>query len=97
MTDLMEGLPWWLRQLITCLQCRKPGFDPWVGKIPWKRKGYLLQDSCLENFIDRGVWRATVHGFAELDTTEQVTLLRDLTSNPKGRAVQRGNLKITMR
>ena len=20
-----------------CLQCR-PGFDPWVGKIPWKRK-----------------------------------------------------------
>ena len=21
-----------------CLQCRSPGFDPWVGKIPWKRK-----------------------------------------------------------
>ena len=21
-----------------CLQCRKPGFDPWVGKIPWRRK-----------------------------------------------------------
>ena len=20
------------------LQCRKPGFDPWVGKIPWGRK-----------------------------------------------------------
>ena len=20
-----------------CLQCRKPGFDPWVGKIPWRR------------------------------------------------------------
>ena len=20
------------------LQCRKPGFHPWVGKIPWKRK-----------------------------------------------------------
>ena len=19
-----------------CLQCRKPGFDPWVGKIPWR-------------------------------------------------------------
>jgi len=18
-------------------QCRKPGFDPWVGRIPWKR------------------------------------------------------------
>ena len=21
-----------------CLQCRRSGFDPWVGKIPWKRK-----------------------------------------------------------
>ena len=19
------------------LQCRRPGFDPWVGKIPWRR------------------------------------------------------------
>ena len=21
-----------------CLQCRRPGPDPWVGKIPWRRK-----------------------------------------------------------
>ena len=21
-----------------CLQCRRPRFDPWVGKIPWRRK-----------------------------------------------------------
>ena len=20
------------------LQCGRPGFDPWVGKIPWRRK-----------------------------------------------------------
>ena len=25
---------WWT----TCLQCRKHGFDSWVGKIPWRRK-----------------------------------------------------------
>ena len=31
-------LPWWLRQLSVCLQCGGPGFDPWVGKIPWRRK-----------------------------------------------------------
>ena len=24
-----------------CLQCRRPGFDPWVGKIPWRRKWQL--------------------------------------------------------
>ena len=27
------GLPWWLRGKRICL----PGFDPWVGKIPWRR------------------------------------------------------------
>ena len=21
-----------------CLQCRRPGFDPWVGKVPWRRE-----------------------------------------------------------
>ena len=21
-----------------CLQCRRPGFNPWVGKIPWRWK-----------------------------------------------------------
>ena len=29
---------------LICLQCRRPGFDPWVGKIPWVReKGNPLQ------------------------------------------------------
>ena len=23
---------------IVCLQCGRPGFDPWVGKSPWGRK-----------------------------------------------------------
>ena len=31
-------LPWWLRWERTCLQCRRPRFDPWVRKIPWRRK-----------------------------------------------------------
>ena len=22
----------------TCLQCSRPGFSPWVGKIPWRRE-----------------------------------------------------------
>ena len=32
------GLLWWLRWYRICLQCRRPGFDPWVGKTPWKRE-----------------------------------------------------------
>ena len=31
------GLPWCLRLLRSHLQCGRPGFDPWVGKIPWGR------------------------------------------------------------
>ena len=26
------------QRLSVSLQCRKPGFYPWVGKIPWRRK-----------------------------------------------------------
>ena len=37
-------------------------FDPWVRKIPAKGSGNLLQDSCLENFMDRGTWQAIVLG-----------------------------------
>ena len=32
------GLPQWLSWQRICLQCRRPGFNPWVGKIPWRRK-----------------------------------------------------------
>ena len=31
-------LPWWLRWQSICLQCGRPRFDPWVGKILWRRK-----------------------------------------------------------
>ena len=32
------GLPRWLTWWSVCPQCGRPGFDPWVGKIPWRRK-----------------------------------------------------------
>ena len=32
------GLPWWLSGKESVCQCRRYGFDPWVGKIPWRRK-----------------------------------------------------------
>ena len=36
--QVILGLPWWLRGYSVCLECGRPGFDPWVGKIPWRRK-----------------------------------------------------------
>ena len=40
-------------------------FDPWVGKIPGGGHDSLLQHSCLENPMDRGVWWVTVQGVAK--------------------------------
>ena len=47
---------WWLRRLGVCLQCGRPGFDPWVGKIPGEGNSNPLQYYCLENPMDRGAW-----------------------------------------
>ena len=58
----------------TC-QCKRCGFDLWVGKITWSKKWYPnLQYSCLENSMGRGAWQATVHAWdcKESDTTEQL-------------------------
>ena len=33
-----NGLPWWLSGKESACQCRRCGFDPWVGKILWRRK-----------------------------------------------------------
>ena len=54
-----------LRQKRICLQCRSPGHDPWTGKASWRREWLPLQYSCQENSMDRGAWRATVHGVAK--------------------------------
>ena len=45
-------------QMIICLQFRKRGFDPWVGKMPWRRKWQAVQYCCLKNPMDRGAWGA---------------------------------------
>ena len=37
-TKSRTRLPWWRRRQSICLQCGRPGFDPWVGKILWRRE-----------------------------------------------------------
>ena len=52
---------------------QETGFNPWVGKIPWRENGNSLQYSCLEN--PRG--QRSLAGYSwwshkELDTTDYV-------------------------
>ena len=41
------------------------GSIPGLGRSPGEGNGNPLQYSCLENPMDRGAWRATVHGVAK--------------------------------
>ena len=45
-----------------------PGLIPGSGRSPGEENGNPLQYSCLENSMDGGAWRATVHGVAKSQT-----------------------------
>ena len=61
-------LPRWFSGKEYARQHRRPGFDPWVGKIPRVGNGNPLWYSCLENPMDRGTWQAIVHRVAKSQT-----------------------------
>ena len=44
---------------------RDAGLVPGSGRSPGGGHGNPLQFPCLENPMDRGAWRATVHGVAK--------------------------------
>ena len=51
-----------------CRRCRRHGFDPWVRKIPWRRKWQPIPGFLPEKPKDRGAWWATVHGVTKSRT-----------------------------
>ena len=47
---------------------REVGLIPGLGRFPGVGNGNPLQYSCLGNSMDRGAWRATVHGVTKSRT-----------------------------
>ena len=45
-----------------------PGSISGTGRSPGEGIGYPLQNSCVGNSMDRGAWRAAVHGVAKSET-----------------------------
>ena len=77
----IPGRPWWLRWRRILLQYRRPEFDPWVGKIPWRRK-WLLTPVFLpgESHGQRSLTGYSPWGREESDTTEWLTLSLSLNN-----------------
>ena len=50
------------------------GSIPGSGRSPAIGNGNPLQNSCLENFMDRGAWWASIHGVAKSNRTERLSI-----------------------
>ena len=58
-----SNLPsWWLSGKEFACNAGDPELIPGLGKSPGEGNGNPLQYSCLENSMDKGAWRAIVHG-----------------------------------
>ena len=78
-----EGLPLGLSWYSICLQCGGPGFNPWVGKILWRRERQLTPV----------FWPGEFHGLyspwghKESDGTERLSL--SLSIGPEHKRAQK--------
>ena len=67
-------LPWWFRQSRICLQCGRPRFDSWIGKIPWRREWVPTPVFLSREFHgQRSLAGYSPHGCKESEMTEQLT------------------------
>ena len=58
-----------------CLQCGRPGFHPWVGKIPWRREWLPIPVLVPGEFHgQRSLVACSPRGHKESDTTEQLKI-----------------------
>ena len=67
----LKGLPVGLDGKESIYNAGDPGSVPGSGRFPGEGTDNPLQNSCLENPMDRGAWQSPIgHEVAESDTTE---------------------------
>ena len=85
----IQRFPRWLRgkeSACQCRRCKRRRFNPWVGKIPWRRKWQPIPV----------FWTGELHGqrrlegyswwyYKELDTTEHTHTHSDIQTGLKGK------------
>ena len=74
-------------------QCRRHGFNPWVGKMPWNRKWQPTLNSCGKlhgqrspvgyspwgcRELDRMEWLGTAHGWVAFHSSLSIHLLMNI-------------------
>ena len=65
-----------------CRRYKRPGFSPWVGKIPWRRKWQATPVFLPgESHGQRSMRRATAHGITNGGITNGRTQLKQLSSS----------------
>ena len=65
------GLPKWYsgkEYACQCRRCWRCRFNPWIRRSPGGGNDNLIHCSCLENSMDRGAWRSTIHGVTKSRT-----------------------------
>ena len=68
------GLPRWLKGEESSCHCRRREFDPWIGKIPWRRKWEATPVFLPEKFHGpRSLVGCSPWGCKDLYTTEQLS------------------------
>ena len=51
-----------------CRRCKRCRFDPWVGKVPWRRARQLTPVFLPGESHGQRAWTATVHSIAKSQT-----------------------------
>ena len=62
------GFPGGLEDKASACNAGDTGSIPGLGRSPGEGNGNPLQYSCLENPMERGAWRAIVHGVTKSRT-----------------------------